>query len=88
MRLLYISSISMLSLVACAHEASIGEPVAEYYSDGQAWYTGFMKDSLQQGHWTWFLPDGNKKYEGDYLEGKKHGFGVLMFNDGSTYEVM
>jgi hypothetical protein len=28
----------------------------------------------------------NGVYEGDYLEGKKHGFGTFTWIDGSRYE--
>jgi hypothetical protein len=30
--------------------------------------------------------DGTK-YEGDFAEGKKHGYGVYTFADGSVYQV-
>ena len=36
-----------------------------------------------KGLFTW--PDG-RKYEGDYLNDKKHGFGIFTFKDGRVYE--
>jgi hypothetical protein len=36
-----------------------------------------------KGVFTW--PDG-RKYEGEYLNDKKHGFGIFTFKDGRVYE--
>lgn len=35
-----------------------------------------------KGVFVW--PDG-RKYEGDYLNDKKHGFGIFQFKDGRLY---
>ena len=35
-----------------------------------------------KGFFTW--PDG-RKYEGEYLNDKKHGVGVFTFKDGRVY---
>lgn len=39
---------------------------------------------MQDGKGNEVWPDGSK-YEGDYFEGKKHGYGKIHFADGSTY---
>ena len=36
-----------------------------------------------KGVFTW--PDG-RKYDGEYLLDKKHGFGIFTFKDGRIYE--
>ena len=28
----------------------------------------------------------NRVYDGEFLEGKRHGYGIYKFNDGRTYE--
>ncbi len=43
----------------------------------------FIYQSLSLGSERW--PD-KSKYEGQYLEGKKHGKGVFSWPDGSSYE--
>ncbi len=37
------------------------------------------------GEKTLILPDG-KKYEGEFINGKRHGFGKLIYPDGLEYE--
>ena len=36
-----------------------------------------------KGLFSW--PDG-RKYDGEYLNDKKHGFGIFTFKDGRVYE--
>eukprot|EP00425_Heterocapsa_triquetra_P009521 CAMPEP_0195132914 /NCGR_PEP_ID=MMETSP0448-20130528/147803_1 /TAXON_ID=66468 /ORGANISM="Heterocapsa triquestra, Strain CCMP 448" /LENGTH=1116 /DNA_ID=CAMNT_0040170945 /DNA_START=169 /DNA_END=3519 /DNA_ORIENTATION=- len=52
-------------------------------------YEGDMDDSNQrQGHGMYTYAGGQatyKQYSGQWLDNKKHGFGTLIFRDGSAY---
>ncbi|XP_072036503.1 uncharacterized protein [Amphiura filiformis] len=49
-------------------------------------YMGETKNQLRNGYGVYRYPNSFFRYEGDWKEGKKHGHGKLIMNDGSYYE--
>lgn len=49
-------------------------------------YEGDIVESLRQGKGTFTSAKGNITYTGDWLNGLKHGFGVLNYDNHSVYE--
>ena len=47
--------------------------------------TGKMVGGKANGHWVseWV---NSSRYEGDFVDGKPHGYGVLTFSDGKVYD--
>ena len=41
---------------------------------------------MKQGTGIWQLKDGSEKYEGNWKENKRDGFGVYTWSDGREYE--
>lgn len=64
-----------------------------YYHVNGARYEGMWKDDLQNGigkevciiFTILLIGRDNSKYEGEYLNGLKHGFGRYEWPDGSIY---
>jgi len=56
-----------------------------FTSDDGSKYTGEWKDDIQHGKGEMIRASG-KVYNGDFVEGKRHGYGVCKFPDGSKYE--
>eukprot|EP00602_Paraphysomonas_sp_CaronLab_P005736 CAMPEP_0185032330 /NCGR_PEP_ID=MMETSP1103-20130426/20305_1 /TAXON_ID=36769 /ORGANISM="Paraphysomonas bandaiensis, Strain Caron Lab Isolate" /LENGTH=561 /DNA_ID=CAMNT_0027568181 /DNA_START=326 /DNA_END=2011 /DNA_ORIENTATION=+ len=57
----------------------------KFYSDGTVyygpWVNGFQKTDKKG---TWIRPDGSQ-YEGQWLQGRKHGFGRQIYADETVY---
>ncbi|XP_070570494.1 LOW QUALITY PROTEIN: alsin-like [Ptychodera flava] len=54
-------------------------------------YTGKFIQGLQQGHGMYTIPSGEASkadymYDGQWLEGKMHGAGILRYQNGDIYE--
>ncbi|KAJ6658846.1 hypothetical protein lerEdw1_019769 [Lerista edwardsae] len=45
-----------------------------------------VKEPLRNGYGHYVYPNSFFQYEGEWKEGKKHGYGKLLFKDGSYYE--
>ena len=49
-------------------------------------YTGEVKDGLRHGKGCFTSPDQTTVYDGDWFDGKRHGFGTIYYNsDKSVY---
>ena len=49
-------------------------------------YEGSVRDQLRSGYGKSTFRNGFFQYEGEWLEGKMHGRGKLMFGDGGFFE--
>jgi len=47
-------------------------------------YTGAHRGPLRNGHGTYNY--GYFKYVGDWVDGVKHGYGILLMGDGGSFE--
>ncbi|XP_066493500.1 MORN repeat-containing protein 1 [Tiliqua scincoides] len=47
---------------------------------------GAAKESRRDGYGLYVYPNSFFQYEGEWQQGKKHGYGKLLFKDGSYYE--
>ena len=61
---------------------------SEYtYQEGErGTYTGRLKDGLPEGKGKFIFESSGNTYDGDFHEGFKHGFGVLIMKNGRIYE--
>jgi len=49
-------------------------------------YTGQKLGPIPHGTGTYVFKNKFFKFQGDWVEGKKHGHGILFFKDGGSYE--
>ncbi|CAG2250163.1 unnamed protein product [Mytilus edulis] len=49
-------------------------------------YFGEKHKALRNGHGVYVFENQYFKYEGEWVKGKKHGFGKLLLKDGTYYE--
>ena len=54
------------------------------YEDG-TFYIGQYQNNLPNGKGTFYYPNGNICYEGDFFNGFREGFGKYNYQDGSFY---
>ena len=54
------------------------------YKDGK-YYIGDMKNGLPNGKGTKFYKDGNVRYNGEFIDGKKEGHGTNYYSNGNYY---
>jgi periplasmic protein TonB len=55
-----------------------------YYKNGNLASRFTYKNNQYHGHFEAFREDGSLDYEGDYIEGKKHGYFIWYFLNGKT----
>ena len=57
-----------------------------YYADGSK-YAGLFENDQFQGFGVYTYPSASTalRYEGEWKENQRHGFGSTFFKDGSTY---
>ena len=58
---------------------------------GEKLYEGGFKNGffMGKGKFTWVYPNNEQEcYDGEYLYGKKHGYGEFKFKNGNTYKGM
>lgn len=78
----------LISFTGCA--PGLEEVVSETYADGTpkiiTYYSGEGENKTMVKEAT-FYPDGNKRMEGEYLEGSKHGTWTSWYNNGNKWSL-
>ena len=65
--------------------SEVGGKVCLEYEDGTSYHGGLNEDFIPDGKGT-FTSKNGVKYEGEYLDGTRHGEGKITFSDGGTME--
>ena len=56
-----------------------------FYNDGK-YYIGDMKNGLPNGKGIKYLEDGKIRYKGEFINGKREGYGIYYFSNGNYYK--
>ena len=52
----------------------------------KSWYEGTVKNGLRDGIGKYVNPKEEVEYQGEWLDGMRHGKGTLTYKNGSIYE--
>ena len=52
-----------------------------------SFFKGYFQNGLRHGNGVWKRGPGNTdKYEGEYIDDKKEGYGVFIWENGNLYQ--
>lgn len=51
-----------------------------------SWYTGDMKQGFRHGNGSMYVLGGPQLYSGNWITGKKHGNGWMLYGENNWYE--
>ena len=54
--------------------------------DFDLFFKSVKEKAMQSPHYRYVIENGGRSYEGEIQDGLKHGIGVLLTENGETYE--
>ena len=64
---------------------SCGESTGKYYYENGEYYIGQLRNNIPYGKGILYYKNGDIKYDGDFVKGKRHGLGKYYFDNNHWY---